>query len=76
MERRVLGGTGVISSVIIGPRTPEQLENLLAGTDAVLSSDVLDRVNEIVAPGSELNPDDNDLASSTALTDVRLLRRT
>jgi aryl-alcohol dehydrogenase-like predicted oxidoreductase len=65
-----------VTSVIIGPRTPEQLDDLLAGADVALSDDVLDRIDEIVPPGSELNPDDNYLASSPALTDPRLRRRT
>jgi aryl-alcohol dehydrogenase-like predicted oxidoreductase len=64
-----------VTSVIIGPRTPEQLEDLLAGADVVLSNDLLDRIDEIVPPGSELNPDDNYLASSPALADSRLRRR-
>ncbi len=64
-----------VTSVIIGPRTPEQLDDLLAGADVVLSDDVLDRIDEIVPPGSELNPDDNYLASSPALTNARLRRR-
>jgi aryl-alcohol dehydrogenase-like predicted oxidoreductase len=64
-----------ITSVIIGPRTPEQLDDLLAGADVVLSDDVLDRIDEIVPPGSELNPDDNYLASSPALSDPHLRRR-
>jgi aryl-alcohol dehydrogenase-like predicted oxidoreductase len=64
-----------VTSVIIGPRTPEQLDDLLAGADVVLGDDVLDRIDEIVPPGSELNPDDNYLASAPALTDARLRRR-
>jgi aryl-alcohol dehydrogenase-like predicted oxidoreductase len=64
-----------VTSVIIGPRTPEQLEDLLAGADVVLSADLLDRIDGIVPPGSELNADDNYLASSPALADSRLRRR-
>ena len=64
-----------VTSVIIGPRTPEQLDNLLAGADVVLSDDLLDRIDEIVPAGSELNPQDNYLAASPALTDPRLRRR-
>jgi aryl-alcohol dehydrogenase-like predicted oxidoreductase len=64
-----------ITSVIIGPRTPEQLDDLLAGSDVVLGDDVLDRIDEIVRPGSELNPNDNYLASSPALLDPGLRRR-
>src|SRR6202451_415890 len=58
-----------VTSVIIGPRTPEQLEDLIAGADVVLGDELLDRIDEIVPPGSELNPDDNYLASSPALAD-------
>ena len=64
-----------VTSVIIGPRTPEQLDDLLAGANVVLSDDLLDRIDEIVPPGSELNPDDNYLAASPALADPRLRRR-
>jgi aryl-alcohol dehydrogenase-like predicted oxidoreductase len=64
-----------VTSVIIGPRTPEQLDDLLAGADVVLSEDLLDRIDEIVPPGSELNPDDNYLASAPALADPALRRR-
>jgi aryl-alcohol dehydrogenase-like predicted oxidoreductase len=64
-----------VTSVIIGPRTPEQLKDLLAGADVVLNDDLLDRIDEIVPPGSELNPDDNYLASSPALADSGLRRR-
>ena len=40
-----------VTSVIIGPRTPEQLDDLLAGADVVLGNDLLDRIDEIVPPG-------------------------
>ena len=63
-----------VTSVIIGPRTPEQLDDLLAGADVVLSDDVLDRIDEIVPPGSELNPDDN-YVTIPALADKNLRRR-
>ncbi|MFD8869151.1 aldo/keto reductase [Streptomyces sp. NPDC059590] len=48
-----------ITSVIIGPRTMEQLEDLLAGADAELGEDVLDRIDEIVPPGTDLNRADS-----------------
>jgi aryl-alcohol dehydrogenase-like predicted oxidoreductase len=64
-----------VTSVIIGPRTPAQLADLLAGANVVLSEEVLDQIDEIVRPGSELNTDDNYLASSPALADPRLRRR-
>ena len=48
-----------VTSVIIGPRTMEQLETQLAAADVVLSADVLDRIDEIVPPGITINPADS-----------------
>jgi len=48
-----------ITSAIIGPRTMEHLESQLAAASTVLSDDVLDRIDEIVPPGTTLNPADN-----------------
>ena len=48
-----------ITSAIIGPRTLDQLEGQLAATDVVLEPGVLDRIDEIVAPGTTINPVDN-----------------
>ena len=48
-----------ITSAIIGPRTMDQLEGQLAATDVVLEADVLDRIDQIVAPGTTINPVDN-----------------
>ncbi|MFC0334456.1 aldo/keto reductase [Paenibacillus sepulcri] len=64
-----------ITSVIIGPRTQEQLESLLAGADLELNGEMLDRIDEIVPPGTDLNPSDNYAAEPPALTDKRLRRR-
>lgn len=48
-----------VTSAIIGPRTPEQLTTQLGGADLTLSSEVLDRIDEIVAPGTTPNPFDS-----------------
>jgi len=64
-----------VTSVIIGPRTPEQLDDLLAGSDVVLTDEVLDRIDEIVAPGTELNPADHYVLTPLAIEDKRLRRR-
>ncbi|MFE4369732.1 aldo/keto reductase [Streptomyces sp. NPDC056835] len=64
-----------VTSVLIGPRTPGQLADLLAGAEAELSEDMLDRIDEIVPPGTEINPADNYLAASPAIGDKRLRRR-
>ncbi|MCW2866213.1 MAG: aldo/keto reductase, partial [Marmoricola sp.] len=43
-----------VTSPIIGPRTMEQLETQLGATEVRLSTDVLDRIDEIVAPGTNV----------------------
>jgi aryl-alcohol dehydrogenase-like predicted oxidoreductase len=48
-----------VTAAIIGPRTMDHLESQLAAADVRLSTDVLDRIDEIVAPGVTLNPADN-----------------
>ncbi|GAA4546487.1 aldo/keto reductase [Amycolatopsis samaneae] len=63
-----------VTSAIIGPRTPEQLADLLAGADLVLDDDVLDRIDEIVPPGTDLNRLDSDYVPP-ALAERRLRRR-
>jgi aryl-alcohol dehydrogenase (NADP+) len=64
-----------VSAVLIGPRTPEQLDDLLASADATLEDAVLDRIDEIVEPGSDINPADNYDAAILAIADKRLRRR-
>ena len=43
-----------VTSALLGPRTMEQLDDLLAGLDVVLTDDVLDRIDEIVPPGTDV----------------------
>jgi aryl-alcohol dehydrogenase-like predicted oxidoreductase len=64
-----------VTSVLIGPRKPGQLTDLLAAADVVLADDVLDRIDEIVPPGTNLNPDDLYFATPPAIEDKRLRRR-
>lgn len=40
-----------VTSAILGPRTMQQLDDLLAGADVVISDEILDRIDEVVAPG-------------------------
>jgi aryl-alcohol dehydrogenase-like predicted oxidoreductase len=42
-----------VSSALIGPRTEEQLDDRIAGLEVGLSDELLDRIDEIVAPGTE-----------------------
>jgi aryl-alcohol dehydrogenase-like predicted oxidoreductase len=47
-----------VTSAIIGPRTMEQLTDVLAGADVRLDDEVLDRIDAIVPPGTNLNEAD------------------
>jgi hypothetical protein len=52
----------------------EQLEGSLAGAGTVLDGDLLDQIDAIVAPGTELNPLDN-YYTNPDLSDSRRRRR-
>ncbi len=43
-----------VTSAIIGPRTMEQLDDLLASVDVTLTDELLDRIDEIVPPGTDV----------------------
>ena len=47
-----------VTSAIIGPRTMDHLESQLGAAEVHLSDDVLDRIDEIVPPGTNINPAD------------------
>ena len=47
-----------VSSTIIGPRTMDQLTSLLGASDVTLDDDVLDRIDALVPPGTNVNPAD------------------
>ena len=47
-----------VTAPIIGPRTMEQLESQLPALDVSLDDELLDRIDEIVPPGVDLNPAD------------------
>jgi aryl-alcohol dehydrogenase-like predicted oxidoreductase len=59
----VLNHPGV-TSAIVGPRTMQQLESYLPAAQIRLSTEVLDRIDELVAPGVTVNPDDNSYGAS------------
>ena len=48
-----------VTAAIIGPRTMEQLESQLPAAEVTLTADILDRIDQLVAPGVTINPDDN-----------------
>jgi aryl-alcohol dehydrogenase-like predicted oxidoreductase len=63
-----------VTSALIGPRTMDQLEDLLAGADLQLDDGILDRIDEIAPPGTEAGP--NEVAYiSPAVLDPALRRR-
>ncbi len=41
-----------VTSALLGPRTMDHLDDLLAGLDVTLSDDILDRIDRIVPPGT------------------------
>jgi aryl-alcohol dehydrogenase-like predicted oxidoreductase len=47
-----------VTSTIIGPRTGEQLDDLLSAADLRLDSATLDAIDELVPPGSVVDDDD------------------
>jgi aryl-alcohol dehydrogenase-like predicted oxidoreductase len=63
-----------VTSAIIGPRTMEHLESQLDVVKVSLSREILDRIDEIVPPGTTLNEADRGYAPP-ALTDASLRRR-
>jgi aryl-alcohol dehydrogenase-like predicted oxidoreductase len=63
-----------VSSAIIGPRTMDQLESQLSVPDVRLDAEVLDRIDTIVPPGTNVNPEDAGW-QPRVLADARLRRR-
>ncbi|GGM09067.1 aldo/keto reductase [Nakamurella endophytica] len=64
-----------VTSALIGPRTGEQLDDLLAGAEVTLSDDVLDRIDAVVAPGTNVGAPDQATYLPPALRDPDLRRR-
>ncbi len=63
-----------VTSALLGPRTLEHLSSQLAAADTVLPDDVLDAIDNVVAPGIDLAPNEkNDMPP--ALFDPALRRR-
>ncbi|WP_405817797.1 aldo/keto reductase [Streptomyces sp. NBC_00838] len=63
-----------VTSAIIGPRTTDHLDDLLAGAGTVLSDDILDRIDGVVAPGTDVGTLDMAYAPP-AVGQARLRRR-
>ncbi|HEY2238582.1 MAG TPA: aldo/keto reductase [Streptosporangiaceae bacterium] len=63
-----------VTSALLGARTEAQLDDLLAGVDVALSDDLLDRIDEIVPPGTDVGTLDQ-AYQPPALLDPALRRR-
>jgi aryl-alcohol dehydrogenase-like predicted oxidoreductase len=48
-----------VTASIIGPRTLEHLESQLKAADVTLSDETLDLIDDIVPPGTTINPQDD-----------------
>jgi aryl-alcohol dehydrogenase (NADP+) len=64
-----------LTSAIIGPRTMEHLDGLLAGGEVVLDDELLDRIDEIVPPGVDVAPLEGAAYSPPSITLASLRRR-
>jgi len=63
-----------ISSAIIGPRTMEQLETQLGAPDVALGPDILDAIDDLVPPGTNVAAGEGGYAPPS-LTSAKLRRR-
>jgi aryl-alcohol dehydrogenase (NADP+) len=63
-----------VTSALVGVRTMDHLDALLTGLDVTLSDDILDRIDEIVPPGTDVGVLDQ-AYQPAALTDPDLRRR-
>ena len=64
-----------VTSALLGPRTMDHLDDLLAGLDVTLADDVLDRIDEIVPPGTDIAPLDRAQAVAPPAIEHPHLRR-
>lgn len=63
-----------VTAALIGPRTMEQLDDLLAAADVELSDELLDRIDEIVPPGTGVGRMDQEY-NTPPIVDAALRRR-
>jgi aryl-alcohol dehydrogenase (NADP+) len=63
-----------VTSAILGPRTMQHLDDLLAGANVALNDEILDRIDKIVPPGTDVGPLDAGY-NPPAITQASLRRR-
>jgi aryl-alcohol dehydrogenase-like predicted oxidoreductase len=64
-----------VTSAILGPRTMDQFDDLLAGVDVTLTDEILDRIDEIVPPGTDVGAPDQSAYLPPAIQRPDLRRR-
>jgi len=64
-----------VTAAILGPRTMDQLDDLLAGAAVTLTDEVLDQIDKIVPPGSDVGTPDATNYVPPSLSQIDLRRR-
>ncbi len=64
-----------VTSAILGPRTMEQLDDLLAGAEVALTDEILDQIDQIVPPGIDIGIPDAANYVPPSLSQTTLRRR-
>ncbi|MFJ4323298.1 aldo/keto reductase [Streptomyces tricolor] len=64
-----------VSTVLIGPRTEQHLQHNLKAATITLDDSVLDRIDQLVTPGTDIAPTDRYPVHPPQITDPRLRRR-
>jgi len=75
LELAFVTGHPAVTAAIIGPRTMDQLTDLLAGASGTLTDDVLDQIDRIVPPGVPLRNAERPGSGLGALEGRLLLRQ-
>lgn len=63
-----------VTSAIIGPRTMEHFDDVLAGVETRLGDDILDRIDQVVPPGTDVGLDEAKY-NPPSITQAQLRRR-
>jgi aryl-alcohol dehydrogenase (NADP+) len=64
-----------VTSALLGPRTMQQLDDLLAGAKVTLSDEILDQIDKIAPPGADIAPLEGAAYTPPAISQLALRRR-
>jgi aryl-alcohol dehydrogenase-like predicted oxidoreductase len=64
-----------VTSAILGPRTMEQFDDLIAAAQVKLDDATLDRIDEVVPPGTDIAPLEGSAYVPPAIKQIELRRR-